>query len=417
MNIIISGAQFNNKGAQAMLFTTMDQFRKHYGDVHFYYVPIDSYRKYDESVYKFEVVYGGTPAREYASDPSPLKKLLLLSKAAVRSAIKKDAAPPRDIRKLREVMSKADVLVDISGYNLSSKGKWTTNQRFLEMIELAIQHGLKTLLLPQSFGPFDYGAQQKSMDQRIPGTLSKVDLLFARETDGKRMLEEQYGLTNVKLSPDLVLQSDKIDWRNVTNEAPELHFPKLTTTGNVGIIPNAQTFRHGSTEQILTIYERIIRNLLEKGRNVYIFCHSKDLEVCQLIYAKFASTPNVFLIEDEFECWDYCEFIQQFDFLIASRYHSIVHAYREGIPALILGWAVKYKELAERFKQSDYIFDITVNCEMDALLSALDQLNSSYERESEQITETLNRLQGNRCFDACWALLDGESGEGGARSI
>ena len=70
----------------------------------------------------------------------------------------------------------------------------------------------------------------------------------------------------------------------------------------------------------------------------------------------FASSENVYFIEDDMNCLEYGGFVKQFDFIIASRFHAIVHAYKENVPAIILGWAVKYHELAKNLNQEKFVF-------------------------------------------------------------
>ena len=68
---------------------------------------------------------------------------------------------------------------------------------------------------------------------------------------------------------------------------------------------------------------------------------------------------NIILIDKEFSCLEYNEFVKKFNFLICSRFHGLVHAYKNIVPCIALGWAVKYRELAENLGQQNYIFDIT----------------------------------------------------------
>lgn len=41
MNILITGAQFSNKGAQSMLFTVVNEIRYRYPGANIYYLPLD----------------------------------------------------------------------------------------------------------------------------------------------------------------------------------------------------------------------------------------------------------------------------------------------------------------------------------------------------------------------------------------
>ena len=51
----------------------------------------------------------------------------------------------------------------------------------------------------------------------------------------------------------------------------------------------------------------------------------------------------------------YC--LKQFQFIVASRFHAIVHAFKNGIPCIALGWATKYYDLMKQFGQEQYMLD------------------------------------------------------------
>ena len=53
-NILIVGANFNNKGAQAMLFVTVDEIRKRFPDAKIYFGGIN---KWKPNTYTFDQVY------------------------------------------------------------------------------------------------------------------------------------------------------------------------------------------------------------------------------------------------------------------------------------------------------------------------------------------------------------------------
>ena len=57
MNILVTGAQFGNKGAQSLLFSLVSEIKKKYADAKIYYVPLDDISGYDIDHYKFNFVY------------------------------------------------------------------------------------------------------------------------------------------------------------------------------------------------------------------------------------------------------------------------------------------------------------------------------------------------------------------------
>lgn len=405
MNVLITGAQFTNKGAQSLLFSAMDQLRKHDDEVEIYYLPMDGWRAYCPGEYRFHLVYDDQSWMDMTDILRKMKRSAEIFSEKLFQGRNMKAA---DVTLLHELWPKLDALIDVSGYQLSSKWKAVTNRRFLRYVQTAEAHQIPVILMPQSFGPFDYGKRQQEMDRSIAAALQKADLVFAREREGYELLRSRYQLEHVELCPDLVLQSGEPDWRNICYRKPQLDYPHLSAGHHVGIVPNFQTMEHGDRQTTLNIYKRVIARLVEHGKEVYIFRHSEDLAMCEEIYGMFEGAEQVHLLRDEISCLAYSAFVRQFDYVIASRFHAVVHAYKESVPAVILGWAVKYQELAAHFEQQNYVFDITNTRkdQTDLLLRAIDQMEQAYPAERERIRGNLEQLQRNTCFDRCWSILD-----------
>ena len=252
--------------------------------------------------------------------------------------------------------------------------------------------------MPQSFGPFDYPQSKEHLLKEIAEELPYCSMIFARENEGFLMLERDFHLSNIRHSPDLVLQNRGIDLNNVFNKAPEIIVPQIPR-GAVGIVPNMQCFTHGNETKNLKIYRNVIKKLLEKEKNVYIFRHSsEDLEICKKI--RDISGNNVHIIENDFSCIEYDEFVKQFEFIICSRYHGAVHAYRNGIPSILLGWATKYDELAQLLGQDKYSFDITDdNLKVTNIVTAVEEMCDNYHNQSLRIKKYLREINRENCFD------------------
>ena len=212
MKVLITGASFGNKGAQAMLYTVINEFRIHDPNTEFYYMPVDYYKPgcFDHCKdYRFHFVIDDKSGRDFPAKFGPLNYVVRWLNT---QKVLHNAQRYGNVLELSKIWNQLDVLVDVSGYSLTSKFGISSVNRVLRMIETANAHGVKTVLLPQSYGPFDFS---EDVCKRIGSTLSKVDLLFAREADGMMQLREHCGVTNAVLSPDIVIQAKDIDWKNV----------------------------------------------------------------------------------------------------------------------------------------------------------------------------------------------------------
>ena len=409
MNVLITGAQFGNKGAQSMLFTVVNEVRKRYSGAEFYYVPLDFFAKdcfANCGDYRFHFVFDDVAVYDY---PAKYGGLINVKRWMENTIVKgRIIGHHYPVAYLSRVWDQIDVMIDVSGYSLTSKFGLGSVNRMLRHIEAAKLRNIPVVLMPQSFGPFRFGENTKAICSRIQASLSKVDFLFVREEDGRKQLQEDCGITEgMILSPDIVLQAKEIDWKNVFVKEPTLQYPLLKTSGNVGIVPNAETVRNGSKDVVLNTYRTILKELREAGKEVYIFRHSDDLSLCRDIYGLVRDDAHCHLIEDEIDCLAYGPFVRQFDFVVASRFHSVVHAYREGIPAFVLGWAVKYQTLTTLLDQERYMFDITSDqMDLEMLTARLKRMISCSAEESKAICSHLEPIQSNSCFDTCRSVFD-----------
>ena len=86
------------------------------------------------------------------------------------------------------------------------------------------------------------------------------------------------------------------------------------------------------------------------------------------------------------------------DFIVASRYHSIVHGDRNAVPSVILGWAEKYRSLADLFGQGEFIFDVRENISDESLLAAIEKMSLNYSEYKVAIGTNLEEIQKESCF-------------------
>ena len=105
------------------------------------------------------------------------------------------------------------------------------------------------------------------------------------------------------------------------------------------------------------------------------------------------------MIEQELSCVEFDRFVQQFDYVVASRFHAIVHAYKNGVPAIALGWATKYRELLEMFGQGEYRFDVRGKLDKESFWSAVDQMELRHARISEAIMEKMDVVRKENVYD------------------
>lgn len=390
-NILIFGGELQNKGAQAMTFITVDEAAKRFPDHKvILYSPGDKKRIAESTErYTFEI---------HAAPYLKGNILMMIARYVpfLKFFIRQDV-----IKNTIDDFRNADYVFDISGYALSSDWSEEKSIGYCLRAACAKLYGAGAYLLPQSFGPFDYkGKKAKITDFLIKKTLGKLDLIMAREQAGYDLLKEKYGFNNVVKTYDMVLENRGIDIENVFKAPPEMRSPEIAPD-SVGIIPNIKTLRFGKQDDVFSDYDIIVDELSKAGKHVYFISHSlQDKELCETLYKRYSSDRNnISLIRDELNCLEFDAAVSKLDFIIGSRYHAIVHAYRNKVPAVVLGWAVKYKELLGLFGQERYQFNVRKAIDPNELRNAISAMTSDHKKESEAIGNKLTEIRKENIFD------------------
>lgn len=361
---LITGAQFSNKGSQSMLFVAMSEIRKRFRDALIWYCP-----NFDDDEYKKE---------------SCKYRIMILRDGTDKTST------------LYEVMPWLDGLVDVSGYALSSCISINAIDREMNYLRMAQEYQIPVYMMPQSFGPFDL---KKEQCEEIRGLLSYVKVIYAREQSGYDLLINKFALTNVKRSKDLVLQNKEINLKDVYVYTDDNMQFCLPTMNNVAVIPNIQNYRNGEPKKVLQIYKAAVDKLLLLEKEIYIVSHSEDEYICEDIYEPYMEEARVHLYREKFDCMGFIELVKNFQYIIGSRFHAVVHAYKMQVPCIVVGWAEKYKELLETFRQERYLFDVRESINIQEFLDTVEIMENSFVEEAKKIAEVLPDMQTENCFD------------------
>lgn len=405
-NFMVTGANFRNKGAQAMLFVTIYELRKRYPDCMIYFatgeeIPMEEYRfnrvRYTHRLKK--IALGGILG---------IKELLVSIAVDFIKRIIRYPGSKGGYVELIKILHQIDLIIDISGFSLGDKWNYQGQEEYLDNIRLAKKYNIKMVLMPQSFGPFNYNKSMQKLHLEIRELLQYPYLIYAREREGENLLRKKYGLTNIQSSPDIVLQNQKIDSKVIFKREPVVCTPEDICDNSVVIVPNVKCIQHGNEKQILFLYRKIIEVLLKNSKEIYLLRHSKeDLFVCKCIKEMFLDNMSVHLLEDDFSCIEFDEVIKKFQFCVVSRFHGAVHSYKNCVPCIILGWAIKYKELSVYMNQEEFAFDITNDkLNIDEILQHVCKMIISYREEKIKIEKCLRNIQQSSCFNILEEIFD-----------
>lgn len=386
-NIIIVGGELFNKGAQAMTFTVVDQIKRKFPNKNIYLFSTRDFERKDEekSIYNFNILPWDMGT-----------KIRLLN--SLGKLIEKNSKYQRLENHIEEIIKNADFFIDISGYALSSQWGWVSSVNYMLDITIAKRYSIPYYIFPQSIGPFDYPLKYKIFLYPLMKLYLKYPKrIFSREKEGL-MCVRKFTKKNVEKNYDIVLQNKEHNLANIYNKST--HFKDIKIELNsVGIIPNLRVIERVNPDEMYSVYNLLINRLIGGKKVVYILRHSyEDLEVCEKIKNLFPDNKSVRLTPDDLNTIELENIIKQFDFVIASRYHSIIHSYKNGVPALVIGWAPKYFELVKDFNQLDYFFDCRNEININRIGSKIAKMMQNYKFEREKIVKKMTVVNKENIF-------------------
>ncbi|MGV8136181.1 MAG: polysaccharide pyruvyl transferase family protein [Mangrovibacterium sp.] len=332
MKIQIDGTNTQNKGAELMLLSILEQIEIRYPNA---FVLFNS----------------------LMSDPGKIKTSLTFRRTAllsygryVRSVLSRIGLPHHSLLSEYHPLKNIDLVLDASGFRLGDQ--WNHSGQFLDRLENYYrklkQNGTTIILLPQAFGPFRTRTGKRSVE-----ILNRyADLIMARESVSKNYLLEAGGKADKILQfPDFTI--------NVKGIFPE-EFKQIK--GHVCIIPNKKMITHTelNAERYLSNLIEIISKIKSAGKEVFLLNHEAegDLDICMQIRRHF-STPLPVI--SGLNAREIKGVIGQSLMVISSRYHGVASSLNQGVPCLATSWSHKYEMLLLDFGLTDQIIDLSKN--------------------------------------------------------
>jgi len=220
----------------------------------------------------------------------------------------------------------------------------------------------KIIFLPQAFGPF-LSERSKSA---IKSIVECSDLLFSRDKISYDYLTELVGKReNVKIAPDFTNLMEGSLPEGFDREAN-----RFCIIPNYRMIEQADATRR---EKYVPFLIMCARYLYRKGARPFILIHEgdADLRLGQKVAREVNGDINII---HEGNPLAIKGIIGACDGVIGSRFHGLVSALSQGIPALATGWSHKYEMLFR-----DYNFPegmISVDASFDEVQGKMDMLIS-----------------------------------------
>ena len=367
MNILIRGAGFENKGAEAMLRVVQRELSARIPSVSFQAVvkPLEAYSTYCSGI---APLYYEPSLRMQILRMFPLVSKIpefLLSKKnpEFARAIKVNTKAAYEINAIESI----DAVVDVSGFSYSDSwgvGGFKYAWPWLEYCQLKKK---PYIFLPQAWGPF-----RKEDVADWANKLSQVaDMIVSRDDESSKHLAQ------LQKNPVLeVRQCSDIAFR--FQGAPSFVgndiLNSLGISGNrpvIGLVPNMRIYERTTGNGASNLYVKLLIALANHcievlGVDVLLapneikvpgIQEADDRFLCGIVSAHIREAKHCFTLRDYYSSETVKSILGQVDLLIASRFHSLVFALSQGIPVLALGWSHKYYELLRPFGLEEYVVD------------------------------------------------------------
>jgi colanic acid/amylovoran biosynthesis protein len=258
---------------------------------------------------------------------------------------------------------------------------------------LVLLAGRELTFLPQTIGPF------KTVLGRMLARyiLKRVKETYIRDAQGAR-LPDRMGIKYRKsVDMSVYMEARTVDYRMGANTVG-LNVSGLLFYQGYGRIANRFSC-------YVTLINRILDALKEKGFSVLLIPHTydvaapdreDDLAAIKEI-AEGRKDGRLRYIEKDYDAQELKFIISRLDFFIGSRMHSCIAALSNSVPAVGLGYSVKFRGTFEMFKQYDCVIDVGDMTEDDvdgAVARILEKIERRelIRKELEAVNSKLERL-------------------------
>lgn len=375
INIAITAACFSgNKGAAAMLQSSIKQLREKYGERLNVFL-MSTYPAADRRLiaqmpekYDFIKVVSAKPEKLlFLSFPlailysflrfiPPLKKLLLKNK-------------------ILKAYSQTDLVIDEAGISFVDSRGFIMNTYAFVCAAVPMLCGVPVVKYSQALGTFK-NPWNKFLAKWI---LPKIKLICARGKITQDNLAEIGISKNVRLCADGAFSMpDSEYWaQKVQALCEEDNFYK-----NRVIALSISSVVQGKCEKMGKDYKGVMTQFInwlnEKGYYVLLIANAaregsekprnNDLLICSEVYESVRDKARVRWYPREMSPEEIRELISRCEALVASRFHAMIGALEKETPTLLIGWSHKYKEVLDMFGLGEYAVDFSA-LELDLLKS------------------------------------------------
>jgi len=268
-----------------------------------------------------------------------------------------------------------NIVLDASGFIYGDQ--WGEKHALImaSYIKTWKKRGVKIVLLPQAMGPFT----SKSIRKAVAFIVENADLVFPRDKMSYKHVIDLVGKReNVCQAPDFtnlvsgIIPSALERFRGRFCLIPNCRMADKTLADTSALYPS--------------FCAKCLKRLIQLGHKPFILIHEgeKDVSLANQIVKEAGADVDII---QEVDALAIKGIIGLCSGVISSRYHGLVSALSQGIPALATSWSHKYKMLFEEYGIPDCCLSVSV--EPEVLNRHLEKITNENSRR-EIITHITN---------------------------
>ena len=430
MNVLITGAGFENKGAEAMLRTVQTELNKRLPDAEFFLwrsTQQDRRSALNSGCYPLQLPYEKCGPFLQRAIGRRVRLLLwcLLEHCWGRDAKNTLAsfASGQFVSRafglfLNRRKASANVLIDISGFAYGDSWGTLAFRNIVPVIEYCARKEESVLFLPQAWGSFDKPEVRGALRQLLS---YKRAYVYSRDECSCHYLEQalEQPQGSIPVTPDIVF-----GFQGGTPEQGECILRNMGCSLSrpiIGLAPNMKVYERVAGSGMGNKYLQALVRLVDhchKRYDVDVVLQSNDMALsqhrvddrylCSLIALSIANPERCFMTRESLTAEASKALIGRFDYLVASRFHSLVFAFSQGIPGMAVSWSHKYRELFSLFGMEDQVQECQ-HINSDALIETFEKGWAEREQQRESILKKAKQLHSevNMLFDKVAEIILG----------
>jgi colanic acid/amylovoran biosynthesis protein len=232
-------------------------------------------------------------------------------------------------------------ILDISGFAYTDYWGPNNTINMAHYAERQHKNGATIVLLPQAYGPFN----TSEIKDAILKLASHTSMIYTRDNESyKNLTAVGINEESIRFSPDVTTISPYSlpQWTK--------NFPPYAC-----IIPNSRVFEQDSVlkSNYLQLLADTAKLIAQKNiKPLFLLFEKRDKSLVKQISNITDIELFVSPSEDPVELKG---IISKANFVVGSRYHSLVSALSQGVPSIGTSWAHKYEELFKDYQSDQYL--------------------------------------------------------------